>query len=181
SATIPAGTGFVAAGTGMVSQPGIISLDVPAGASVEAALLYWSVFATEPTVGDDTLSVNGVPVTGTLIGGPTRFFFQEDVWVYRADISGMVGPGLNLLTLTDLTVTDAQFPDAGAGVLAIIDDGGELADLSVYDGNALAFYQFPEPLRSTVPITHTFAADTLERAGELVLFAGSVEPDRANS
>lgn len=40
SIPIADGTGIVAAGTGMVTQPGTINIDVPVGASVNQVLLY---------------------------------------------------------------------------------------------------------------------------------------------
>ncbi|MDH3910251.1 MAG: hypothetical protein OEU09_03075, partial [Rhodospirillales bacterium] len=42
SVPIASGTGIVGAGIGLAAGPGTISVDVPAGASVEQVLLYWS-------------------------------------------------------------------------------------------------------------------------------------------
>lgn len=175
SVAIEPGTGFVAAGTGMVAQPGSIDLDVPAGVTVKQVLLYWNAFNTVPTPGDDTLSVNGTPVTGSLIGGPTVFFFTEENTVFRADITalGMVAPGMNTLVLTDLSFT-SLYPDAGAGALVIIDDGGTPAEIGVADGSDLAFFQFASPLDTTVPQTFGFTPVGAARTADLVLFAGSV-------
>ncbi len=52
SITIASGTGVVSGGTGMVAQPGSITLDVPAGAVVKQVLLYWEGFSTDGS-GDD--------------------------------------------------------------------------------------------------------------------------------
>ena len=58
----------------MVTQPGSITLDVPAGAAVKQVLLYWEGFSVDNN-GDNSITVaKGGPstaVTGTLIGGPT--------------------------------------------------------------------------------------------------------------
>ena len=50
SITIASGTGVVAAGTGLKAQPGTINVSIPAGASIEQVLLYWS---GEFSVSDD--------------------------------------------------------------------------------------------------------------------------------
>jgi hypothetical protein len=77
---IESGTGLFANGAGMISQPGTLTVEVPAGASVRQVLLYWEGFMATNTAGDETTTVAinggaGVPVTGTLkIGGPTFFF-----------------------------------------------------------------------------------------------------------
>ena len=68
SIPIADGTDVITAGTGMIAQPGIIDINVPAGATVEQVLLYWEgQFVKTGTVGDDTISVDGNSVTGTLI------------------------------------------------------------------------------------------------------------------
>jgi hypothetical protein len=40
SVAIASGTGLYANGTGMVNQPGVIAVNVPAGATVKQVLLY---------------------------------------------------------------------------------------------------------------------------------------------
>ena len=58
----------------------------PVGATVEQVLLYLE-GQNRTAGGDDTIDVNGTVVTGTLIGGPTRFFGNAFSSTYRADIT----------------------------------------------------------------------------------------------
>ena len=59
SISIAQGTGIVAAGTGLVVQPGTIEIEVPAGAAINQVLLYWEGFMATNVPGDDTITVNG--------------------------------------------------------------------------------------------------------------------------
>ncbi len=176
SIPIASGTGIVGAGTGLRDGPGTITLDVPLGATVEQALLYWGCFGT-PGGQDDTVTVNGTPVTGTLIGGPTQFFGDVEGATFRNDITalGLVSDGLNLLDIDGL---NCNFVSNGAGVLVIYDDGVSPAEaIEVRDGNDLAFIHFPPPLDTTVPQTIVFAASAVDRTADLVMFFHSVAID----
>ena len=55
SIAIASGSGIVAAGTGMVDQPGTIDIAVPAGATVNQVLLYWEGQMSTDVAGDDTI------------------------------------------------------------------------------------------------------------------------------
>jgi hypothetical protein len=188
SIPIAPGTGILNAGVGLEDgQPADIVFTVPDGVSVTQVLLYWS-HETILGVGDDTIRVNGIDVTGDLIGGPAYFFdFRGDpvdVYGFRADISalGLVTPGLNTLTIDGLD-TQVSTPGTGAhgaGVFVIYDDGGPLADIEIFEGVDLAFCSFPEPRGSTVPQTFSFAPESQDRVGDLLLFVGSVSPDRGS-
>lgn len=128
---VATGAGFVAAGTGTVDQPGLIEFDVPDGETIQQVLLYWS--GEFRDADDDTIEVNGVEVTGELIGGPAYFYtFQGDVYVtaYRADITDLdlVTDGANALEITGM---DFDAENAGAGVMVIY---GDCADDSGYGG-----------------------------------------------
>ncbi len=177
SIAIASGSGVVAGGTGMISQPGIITVDVPGGATVEQVLLYWEGFMADNTPGDDTIFIsNGGPpveVTGTLIGGPAFFFNGAWPSTFRADITalGLVTAGTN-----DLVVDGLNFSDAanGAGVMVIFDDGTGDAQIAVRDGTDLAFEGFPEPRLNTVPQTFNFPASSEARTASINLFFASV-------
>jgi hypothetical protein len=116
-------------------------------------------------------------VAGTLIGGPNYFFNspagEHYSSTYRADITalGKVTAGLNSLAITDMDFTRAN---GGAGVMVIYDDGSS-SELAIVDGNDLAFRDFPDPRRTTVPQTFNFSAEATERTATLSLFASSVE------
>jgi hypothetical protein len=174
---ISAGTGMYADGTGMISQPGSITLDVPAGATVNQVLLYWEGFMSTNTAGDDTVTVSdggpGIPVVGTLIGGPTRFFNAAYASTFRADITGLglVGDGITTLSISDMSFTRAS---NGAGVVVIFDDGSSDGNIDVRDGSDLAYINFVAPLDTTVPQTFTFPASNKDRTAQVSLFFASV-------
>lgn len=177
SIDISEGTGLVAAGTGMISQPGSIAIDVPVGATVKQVLLYWEGFMATDIAGDDVISVSdGITtedVTGTLIGGPTYFFRNAWASTFRADITslGLVTDGSNTLALADMDFTSAA---NGAGVMVIFDDGSSDANIDVRDGSDLAFISFIDPLDTTVPQTFTFAKSNRDRTAQVSMFFASV-------
>jgi hypothetical protein len=182
SIAIASGSGIVAAGTGLDTQPGTINVNVPVGAAVNQVLLYWSGATVGNSPGDNTIEIDGIEVTGTLIGGPAFFFSSGgDIYhsSYRADITGLglVSPGANMLAVSGLNF---GFEDSGAGVLVIFDDGS--ADIQIRDGLDLAFFNFPEPRQTTVPQTFSFVPSSSDRVADLVIFATSVGgSDRPNS
>lgn len=177
SIAISPGTGLYADGTGMISQPGSIMVDVPAGATVNQVLLYWEGFMVTNTGGDDTVTVSnggpGVSVTGTLIGGPTFFFSGAYASTFRADITelGLVGGGVTTLQVSDMSFTQAA---NGAGVMVIFDDGSSDANIAVRDGSDLAFIGFSGALNTTVPQTFTFPAANKDRTAQVSMFFASV-------
>ncbi len=172
SIAIAQGTNIVAAGTGLIDppQPGTINIDVPG--TVKQALLYWEgQNATDPGPDQTSITVNGNPVTGDLIGGPTFFFSGAYSSAYRADITNLVGTGPNTLTVEGLSFTKAN---NGAGVLVIYDAGGT-TDVQLRDGLDLAFINFSEPLKSTVPQTFVVEPANTLRTAQLDMFFSSVE------
>ena len=138
SIAISPGTGVVTAGTGMNAQPGIISLEVPAGATINQVLLYWEGFTASNSPGDDTIMVStGGPateVTGSLIGGPTFFFGGAWASSFRADVThlGLVAAGLNAVTVDGLSFSNVN---NGAALLVIYDDGSSDAQIDIRDGS----------------------------------------------
>ena len=182
SIAIAPGTGIVAAGVGLAAGPGTISIDVPAGASVEQVLLYWSCLAV-PGNQDDSVTVNLTPVVGTKIGGETTFFSNIQGASYRADITalGVVTDGNSLVDIAGLDDCDdgptSLDVNNGAGLLVIFDDGSSApATIEVRDGNDMAFVNFAPPLDGTVPQTFAFAASAVDRTADLAMFFSSVSP-----
>ena len=170
------GTGFAAAGVGLsLGQPADIPLSIPPGASLVQAILYWE--GNSPTPLDvpatDTIQVNGSDVTGSFIGGgigtqtgATQFL------TYRADITslGAVVPGDNLVSVSGLDFGQNN----GAGILAVIDEGGETATLLLKDGSDRAFFNSPAPMDTTVPQLFAFDGAGVARTGTLYLFFSDV-------
>ncbi len=171
SIAIAPGSGVVAAGVGMEVQPAAIDIDVPLGATVEQVIIYWS--GEFIALDDDTIEVDGNPVLGTLIGGPTRFFEQVYSNTYRADITGLglVSAGANSIPVDGLSY---DFGSHGAGLLVVYDDGVSTAAIDARDGNDLAFINFAEPLKSTVEQSYTVTAAATDRIADLAMFFGSV-------
>lgn len=178
------GNTMLAAGTGLVRQPGRIELKIPRRAEVKQVLLYWAGEMQTNLPGDDTIDINGFTVTGTLIGGPTLFYEDSRLGAgyassFRADITdlGLVEPGRN-----DLTVTDLDFSTVanGAAVVAILDKGSKRARIDVRDGVDVAYHRFDEPRKSTVPQTFSFPSASRPRRADLSLLAGSVGVPRPN-
>jgi hypothetical protein len=180
-------TRVVAAGlgmTGFTNTPNSFSVTVPAGATVRQVLLYWGGHITSGVgAPDGAISVNGNPVVGTQIGGPAFFFtFMGDEFftTYRTDITslGLVSPGVNTLTISNMAFTSVQGEKAndGAGVLVLYSDPADPpgSGVGVRDGLDLAFSGFPPPRQSTVPQTFTFAPAPVARTANLASMAGSV-------
>jgi cysteine-rich repeat protein len=178
SGFLESGSLIVGDGTGLFSQPGSVTLEIPAGAKVRQVLVYWNGFHTTAS-GDDEILVDGTPVTGTLIGGPTLFFGTTSSSTYRADITGLGvvgnGPGTHVITLDgfDLDPGPALGRTNGASIIAVLETGAA-DEIELRDGQDLAFANFGPPLDSTVPQVFDFAPAPGERSAELTLLAGSV-------
>lgn len=198
---IAAGSDVIAAGTGLnlAGQPqgeGTIVFDVPADATVNQVLLYWEGQAEDAgaTPVSDTAVVDGVPVVGTLIGGPLffaspadnalqgKFVFQHEWYdsAYRADITGLglVGPGANSLFIDIELGPDTRVIN-GAGVLVVIETPGAASDIQLRDGIDMAFADVesgfaPPPRDTTVLQTFSFAPSLSDRTASLDLFFSSV-------
>lgn len=180
SIIIQPGTAVIAAGTGLggfsggVTQPQTISVNVPASASVKQVLLYWVGENVSGAPGDNSITVNGTSITGTLIGGPTTFFSDVSFATFRADVSGLnlVAPGANNLSVGGLA---NNYANDGAGILVILDDGSAPANIALRDGQDLAFWDFQPPLNATVPQTFNFPAAPFARTATLAMLFASAE------
>ncbi len=177
SIAIAGGSGIAAAGVGLLTQPGIININVPAGATVQQVLLYWEGQNFSAT-GDEDIVVNGNAVTGTLIGGPTNFFLTGGTTptystTYRADITSLnvITDGANAVSVEGLIYDRAA---NGAGILVIYDDGNDV-DLQLSDGNDCLYRFFASPLDASVAQTFTFAPSTSARIAPLNMFFSSVQ------
>jgi hypothetical protein len=174
SISIASGTGIIANGTGLVSQPGFINIEVPSGVTVEQVLLYWAGRGTP----DDTIVVNGTEVTGTKIGEELP---SSETTAYRYDITGLglVSAGM----VNTLEINDSLFigrPD-GASVVVIIDDGVSSSNITIKDGMDWAWVDGSTlEFRTTVPQTFNFPAAGVDRTGNLILIMGDGTAPRAD-
>ncbi len=167
------GSGFVAAGTGLFTQPGTIDITVPANAEVRQVLLYWEGQRRSSSSADTDVTIEGIPVTGIPIGGPTVFFSSIMSQTFRADVTslGLVSPGLNSIEIDGLST---GFADNGAGLVVVYDDGRS-THLDLRDGNDLAFHRFDPPLDTTVPQVFEFEPSSEDREATLSMFFSSVD------
>ncbi len=192
---IAEGSGFIVAGTGLVTQPGTIDLsEIPSGATVKQVLLYWTGGFDNNLndYGDNTIIVNSVEFTGESIGGPIYFYqsasgqavtfesFRYDItdeyindWGMpsSAEVSGM-NNGM-------LYGPQEYNENDGAGILVIYDDGTS-SEIQLLDGQDLAFDGFSGDLKVTVPQTFNFTPSNVDRPASLGFFAGSVAENRPN-
>ena len=138
---------------------------------MEQVLLYWE-GQHQNANGDNTISIDGNIVTGTLIGGPTTFFRDVKSSSYRADITGLdvVNPGSNSITIQGLSF---DYRNNGAGIIVIYDNGQD-TNIQLRDGNDLAYIGFAPPLDTTVTQTFTFEPATISRIATLSMFFSSV-------
>ncbi len=188
SIAIAGGSGFAEGGVGMVGvASGTLNIDVPMGATVTQALLYWA-GGTTGAPGDDAIMVDGTEIQGELIGGPVDFFTVSGVHyyfsAYRADITDMalVAAGANSFTITGFDFDNSGGTldeNNGTSILVIYDDGTE-AELSLVDGLDMAFFKFVPTLDATVPQTFTFNAEAADRMADMVIMSGSVGEGRPN-
>ncbi|MBI2485686.1 MAG: hypothetical protein HYW01_01755 [Deltaproteobacteria bacterium] len=109
--TIQKGSGIVSGGTGLVVQPGTINVNVPFGATVKQVLLYWD---CKGAGGDNSINIDGMPVTGTQIGGG-----GAQGTSFRADITSksLIDEGPNSLVVDGMNCPTAN----NGGVLVIFD------------------------------------------------------------
>ena len=177
------GAKLIAAGVALdISDAGTItetiSLTVPAGATVESALLYWGsrrdLAALDEDDGELSVTVGATTATveGDYVGATTLNLFPTDAdsHSFRADLIAegfSFGPGLNEV---ELEVDAAQEVD-GATLIITYDDGSS-GSVVIRDGNDFAY----EPRgMQTNEQTFTFPSAPVDRTATLLLVVGDVE------
>jgi hypothetical protein len=187
SIPISQGTGIVSAGVGLaVGQPGVISIDVPANATVEQVILYWEAanLGTGDKTDTDTVQADGNDVTGVFIGGNTLYAGTNGTSgyvtvTYRADITALdlVSPGANTVEIGGLDFTREN---DGAGLFVIFDDGSPTSEIDVRDGSDFAFVNYGGALGVTEAQTFSFNPEDVVRFASVDFFVGSVADDTGN-
>ena len=129
-----AGIGLSQRGDGFRDLSGMLALtDVPSGATVMQASLYWVTFAGQ----DDTILVDGAPLTGTLIGiSPNTAWPQNgDLASFRADVTSLVSGNATFL-LEGFPSSGALTDTNGAGLVVLYSDPAAMhsSDITIYDG-----------------------------------------------
>jgi hypothetical protein len=175
SIAVASGSGIVVAGTGLFTQPGTITVDVPADATVRQALLYYELghHTSGPDHDHGTIVVNGRTLNCALIGGPTVFYADVAHQTRRCDITdeGLIVPGSNTLEVSGLHPDDVN---DGAGVMVIYGRPGEEGEIILRDGSDAAFAGFAGDLQRTVPQTYSFPPATVDRVARLSIMAASI-------
>lgn len=182
-------TDFISVGTGTASRgEENISVEVPAGATIEKVYLYWARIDSENSPAAPTIIVNGIETTGNLIGGPVDIPNDTNAGItFRADLtdSEIITSGLNTFNIQDNPSAPAE--PLGASVLVFYtSDSGKQSQMLLFDGVDFAFAQSAAPdedqqeaLRECVPRTFRFEATDFERQAQLTLFIGDIEPEDA--
>lgn len=171
--SIATGSRVLSAGVGTETQPATFQLDVPTNVTIKQVLLYWSGATAEGTPGDNTIHLNGTPVSGEHIGtGPGRKWYES----YRADITSLnlVAAGSNSYTVTDM---DFVRENDGVSLLVIVDDG-TAATIQLRDGLDIAYIDRPEPGQTTIAQSFTYEPENVDRTAEMTFFIGSVLKNR---
>jgi hypothetical protein len=171
SISIASGSDVIVAGTGMLTQPATIDINIPAGVTIKQVLLYWHGIpdpANPVVYPEDTITIEGLSITGKLIGTSYRGRAS-----YRADITanGIISSGANSFSVEGLDFTRA---DNGAGLLVIIDDGLNTAKIDVRDGDDFAYHTLDDPYDTTVKQTFYFPAEDAGRTATISMFFASV-------
>ena len=170
SIPIASGSGIVAAGTGLFSQPGTITVEVPAGA-VKQVLIYWGGGRADSNITSDTISVDGNPITGELIGISDYPSSNQNV-CFRAEL------GLDLVNAGETNTfeidgLDFSVNNFGAGILVIYGDGTN-ANIEIKDGQDSAYHKDDPPFDTTEAQTFNFASADFDRTATLSMFFSSV-------
>jgi hypothetical protein len=182
---------------------GTRNLTVDIGGPVQGALLYWTgrdrpcpmsgggcVVPFQPYK-DQILRVDGVLVTGTIIGTegqPVSGGGPINNIGFLADITSLVqakGTGLQTFAIKDGDTASNLFRLNGVGLLVIYTDPADttMSRLIVYDGLDFAFGADPTPgeTRVMAPVTFNHDAQASARQARLRIFSGDSvagRPDR---
>ena len=193
--TASMGTDILNAGTGMeLVTSGDINFNVPPGATIVQVLLYWEGYMAVPPdlPGDNQITVNGTDITGVLLTKGFTIGSSAKSYAYRDDITAIVasgvgglGPGNKTLTITNMnfevTSGDGGVSD-GAGVMVILDDGTDKADIALREGNDFAFINGSNTDRqTTVAQTFNFPPSADDRTVDVELMFASVSGDASGS
>jgi len=114
-----------------IAKSSAITLNVPAGAKVRQVLLIWEGESIYPSPGDDRITVNGIGITGKLIGGPSflRQAARDEIQksTFQADITSLrlVAAGPTTLTLEGVTF---NFRNDRAEARLILEDGTTVSE-----------------------------------------------------
>jgi LPXTG-site transpeptidase (sortase) family protein len=178
--TLNGNLSIVASGVGLSQQDsGDIILDIP-GTPIRA-FLYWAGFDVDEG-GDDTviLTVNGglpIPLSAEIVYGPD-YAAGTDLdsypYVYRADVSSNVLPGLNTYSISGFGPIVIEL---GAGLLVTYEDPDLPNGLvEIVDGQDYAYFTQTPPRGPNTEVSCVqFDASANPRMMDFTLFVGGID------
>jgi hypothetical protein len=185
---IPAGTDFVSAGVGTRSRENeTISVDIPEGATVKKAYLYWARKGPQENPASPKIEVNGKEYTGKVVGGPTKVkgsnVSNESGVTYRLDLTESINivPQNNTLSIRLKDSPAKPTKAEGASLLVFYTMKGKNYDVSLYEGADWAWPKSSakdkdqqKALQQTDPVTFTFDSSGTQRKAKLLLLIGDI-------
>ncbi len=149
--------------------------------SIDNIIWHGAGFGSSPCIGgDDMISVNGMDVTGELIGESSVMPLGASQ-AYRADITalGLVTDGANSLSLDGMSFSANN---DSAGIIVIYDDATMNQKIQILDGHDFAADPtiFIDPLDRTMAQTFTFNPLAFLRPATLDLLLDDGEVNRSD-
>jgi hypothetical protein len=126
-----AGVGLSTDGWGSTSQAGVISANVPAGATVLAAYLYTSTFS------NNTLSGVGGTLNGSAINYATNLGSTGGLTAGRADVTSLLKPLIDggAGGLYNFRITETSNSQDGSALVVVYSTGsGAVSSVGILDG-----------------------------------------------
>jgi len=180
---VVSGSGIVADGVGLSGvEMGSITVNVPAGATVTRALLYWGARfeMEEPSLMKATKAPTTEDLVGDLIGrsdGGLTVAFRADV---TTDFTWSAGANTVDLDVTQDPGGDG-LPDYNGASLVLVYDDGTGGSIEIRDGDDFGYLLAdPGVDQDMVPQTFTFPAYGASRTAQLWTIANDVEEARPN-
>lgn len=130
---------YTAAGVGLRGRTwGIITLsNIPIGASIHKAYLYWSFLDNGLLVSEQNLTLNGIPILGTEIGnGEDTCWSRTYSRAFRADITPLIA-GNGTYMLAGIANQSSLLAQGASLVVVYADENGVLRTVIIQDGNGV--------------------------------------------
>jgi hypothetical protein len=166
---------FAVSGCGLVLQPSRLRIDVPAAspADIREAYFYWAGYGPAQG-GDDTILIDGVARTGTLIAAHEVGGADPWVYCYRLDAPELVGTGVLNFVMSGFTPGGTR---RGGAALAVIyrDPNSVWTRIRTVEPNEFVRWDVPGHERSAV---WSFPIQPLPQARTAKLVVVTVDAER---
>lgn len=169
---------YVVSGIGLRNTTGgsINFSNIPAGATVIEAVLYWGMLDNGESSTLKNLNFNGTPITGTLIGsGPDTCWGRTNSFAYRADVTPFV-PGNGIYTLSGVASGGAILAQGASLVVLYERPGDPLRTVIILDGDVV----FPQVRTATITIAGFLAAGPVSAKTTFVVGDGQLFSETAS-